>query len=160
MNQEEIRKNYFSPFQRLIDQSFQSVNFGSDFEAGSGGSAASFRASDPAGYVSNVLAASPVSWSLQNEDEVKAIQVLHNGVEEKNLELPTTGASLYPVGGSDVLGLSSLTQYIADKAINIGVFGLAIVLIIGGFLIIALSNQTVREVVKDATKDAAKAAAA
>lgn len=148
---------YWSRVHARMGQETNRFRFGSEVEAASGGSSATFRASDSPEYVSRILTESPVSFIENYPDYVDELRSnfglggLSTNSDKQSDSNDGWLSGLY----QDPLGIGGFTDYLVQKGVSIGVFIFAITLVLGGLFVLAMSTDTGKAIVKDAAKAAA-----
>lgn len=150
--------DYWSMYSRRAAQEMQKVSFGSEMEAQSGGSSASFRMSDSPEYVSQILSSNPVSFIRRYPE---ATDEIRKQVGLTPLFNPNTDESNQDVEVQNVGVLDDVKEYLtpspsgiadyllsSDNFVKIGLYFAAVVLILGGFIVLALQSKTAKQVVK------------
>lgn len=151
--------------QNMLDH-FQSASIGTPIVAQIGGSNTEFRKSDNVGYISDIFASEPQSY-VQNyfndlnelrakfalpklsNDEVKAEKPDSPVVNNSSVLDETMSNSISSSFFSDPFGLLSFAQ---TYATNVAFWSIGLILLIGGFLLLAYQNDTIRKTATSAVK--------
>ena len=156
---------YTSLITRRMSQETEKVRFGSEAEASALGSSATFRLSDSPDYVSQIMAEHPVSFVSRYPEFTDQLRDTH-GLDPIFGDDPPIIPGMPNDQGTNNTPpmLQGLGQYIPGAGLvdwfnanlfNFQVFTFAIVLVIIGGIMIALSTDTGKAIAKDAVKAAA-----
>lgn len=166
-------QNYQAMLTRSL-QDFRKVYFGPAIEAKVAGTYAGFRLSDTPGFVSEIIAAEPVSLTSRFPDLVNKIRA---GYDLPDLTVDQTGSAPPPatrvldngIGPDGIPDYQQQPSAMIDFGLvkwlnsNIRYFSflsLGLVLLIGGLFLLAYSTDTGKAVVHTAAKTGAEAVAA
>jgi hypothetical protein len=162
--------DYWSIIHNRATQETVRMKFGSEVEAQSGGSSATFRLSDSPEYVSKIFSDDPVSFAnlypdvLDEMREAVHLERISGTDDRKSDPEPAPEAERPLLKNEDDFSYNDNNPFTENKLfgnelfgtnwVNVGLFLFALVLVLGGLFIIANNTETGRNLIQTGSKAA------